>query len=193
MSIVVLGEGTDKSVCVGGGGAITPRNIEVTCSKSHRYYVRQVLSMSHHCNANNLHSRFVSGLWPESRYNNIILSFYVSLLIPLVCLFSEGVNSEEICFDKFGCFSSYPRCHSAEFSFPPKSPEEIETNIYLFTNKNPEHYQDITDWRTDGVISDSFFDGSLETKVLIHGFNGRILDEINVETKDAILETVKYT
>ncbi|XP_071827843.1 pancreatic lipase-related protein 2-like isoform X2 [Apostichopus japonicus] len=107
----------------------------------------------------------------------------------LIATITHGVNSEEICFDKFGCFSSYPRCHSAEFSFPPKSPEEIETNIYLFTNKNPEHYQDITDWRTDGVISDSFFDGSLETKVLIHGFNGKILDEINVETKDAILET----
>lgn len=45
-------------------------------------------------------------------------------------------------------------------------------------------------WRDDETITSSFYNDKLPTKILIHGFNGGILDMPNIAMKDALLEKV---
>ncbi|XP_007469662.1 PREDICTED: pancreatic lipase-related protein 2 isoform X2 [Lipotes vexillifer] len=82
------------------------------------------------------------------------------------------VRGKEICYKPFGCFSDekpWARIFQRPLKLSPWSPKDIDTHFLLYTNENPNNYQEInvTDLAT---IEASNFQLDRKTRFIIHGF-----------------------
>ncbi|OBS65905.1 hypothetical protein A6R68_05555, partial [Neotoma lepida] len=78
---------------------------------------------------------------------------------------------EEVCYDKLGCFSNDPPWSGTTdrpLKALPWSPSKINTRFLLYTNENPNNYQQIT--ADASTIRNSNFKTNRKTRFIIHGF-----------------------
>ncbi|KAL4218199.1 Pancreatic lipase-related protein 2 [Mactra antiquata] len=80
----------------------------------------------------------------------------------------NGFLSDKVCYNDVGCFSSDAPFNNAMDELP-DSPEEIQTQAYLWTKQNPVTPQ-IISYSNISTIRQSNFDSSRPTKVLVHGY-----------------------
>ncbi|XP_039770299.1 pancreatic triacylglycerol lipase [Ornithorhynchus anatinus] len=82
------------------------------------------------------------------------------------------VIGKEVCFERLGCFSDeIPWAGTIErpLKVLPWSPEKINTRFLLYTNENPDNFQEL--YTTDpSTIQDSNFKIQRKTRFIIHGF-----------------------
>ncbi|CAO2585946.1 Pancreatic triacylglycerol lipase, partial [Lemmus lemmus] len=81
------------------------------------------------------------------------------------------ISGKEICYDRLGCFSdSSPWSGTLERPFKalPWSPEKINIRFLLYTNENPNNYQQIT--ADVDTIRSSNFKTDRKTRFIVHGF-----------------------
>ncbi|XP_067005271.2 inactive pancreatic lipase-related protein 1 [Anabrus simplex] len=95
-------------------------------------------------------------------------------------------DDDEVCFEPLGCFSMEKPWKTLLRPLPsPMSPEEIETNFYLYTRNSPERFNVIT--RPDPSVDGSDFDGSKPTFFITHGFSSNGNSSWLSDMKDALL------
>uniref|UniRef100_F6R2A0 Triacylglycerol lipase n=1 Tax=Ornithorhynchus anatinus TaxID=9258 RepID=F6R2A0_ORNAN len=86
--------------------------------------------------------------------------------------FKFMVSGKEVCFERLGCFSDeIPWAGTIErpLKVLPWSPEKINTRFLLYTNENPDNFQEL--YTTDpSTIQDSNFKIQRKTRFIIHGF-----------------------
>ena len=101
----------------------------------------------------------------------------VTLQCKLTAYFLSDFFSKagEVCYPDLGCFSNdYPWYDPPDrpISYLPNSREEVGTEFFLNTRKNPspnDSAQTIINTDLDS-IRNSYFDPSRDTKFIIHGF-----------------------
>ncbi|XP_063048192.1 pancreatic triacylglycerol lipase-like [Engraulis encrasicolus] len=106
----------------------------------------------------------------------MIVMMWLSCLMPVVLGLlapAHGTDYEpsEVCFDHLGCFSdSIPWAGTVERPDPrlPWSPEQIGTRFLLFTQQNPEYYQEIS--ASKDLLHASNYDAGRKTRFIIHGY-----------------------
>ncbi|XP_033111057.1 pancreatic triacylglycerol lipase-like [Anneissia japonica] len=81
-------------------------------------------------------------------------------------------KSSVVCYDDIGCFdkgSPFYDMPDRPISYLPDTRDQVGTKFLLNTRQNPTHYQQL---KTNDLstITGSFFDPSLETKIMTHGF-----------------------
>lgn len=84
---------------------------------------------------------------------------------------SEKPKPTKICFDELGCFSNdgpFNTIHRPITALPNR-PEEIDTKFLLYSKSNPSEFT-LLDYHDEDQLRQSSFNGSLETKIIIHGF-----------------------
>ncbi|XP_069835802.1 pancreatic triacylglycerol lipase-like [Dendropsophus ebraccatus] len=84
------------------------------------------------------------------------------------------VQGETRCYDDIGCVSNDPPYWSLtrSVSIFPQSPEEINTQFFLFTRNNIDQYQ-VVSARDLSTIQNSSLDCSRKSVFIIHGFTDR--------------------
>ncbi|XP_050003789.1 pancreatic lipase-related protein 2-like [Alexandromys fortis] len=97
------------------------------------------------------------------------------LLCWTVGLLVATVTGKEVCYGHLGCFSN-EKPWAGMLQRPSKalpwSPEEIDTKFLLYTNENPNNYQEIS--ATDpATIKASGFQLDRKTRLVIHGFTDK--------------------
>lgn len=92
------------------------------------------------------------------------------------------------CYPFVGCFDNFPPFDNAQLDLP-KSPQEVGTQMQIFTNSNPNHgyFLNFTDL---GTITKSPFKAGLKIKFIIHGFSNTIKTPWIYEMKDELLKLV---
>ncbi|XP_063431169.1 inactive pancreatic lipase-related protein 1-like isoform X1 [Mytilus trossulus] len=90
------------------------------------------------------------------------------------------------CYPFVGCFDNFPPFDNAQLDLP-KSPQEVGTQMQIFTNSNPNHgyFLNFTDL---GTITKSPFKAGLKIKFIIHGFSNTIKTPWIYEMKDELLK-----
>ncbi|XP_058400367.1 pancreatic triacylglycerol lipase-like [Diceros bicornis minor] len=81
------------------------------------------------------------------------------------------LKRSEVCFERLGCFSDespWGGTLQRPFKTLPWSPEEVNTRFLLYTNENPNNFQEIT--ADASTIKSSNFKTSRKTRFIIHGF-----------------------
>ncbi|KAL3869625.1 hypothetical protein ACJMK2_042290 [Sinanodonta woodiana] len=101
-------------------------------------------------------------------------------LMLMLCILSD---SFEICYAEIGCFQKLSPFHNALFLLP-QPPSDIDVKYKLFTRNNLELPQFLT--ANEDAIRSSNFDGSKDTKFIIHGFKHTSPWDVNL--KDEILK-----
>ncbi|XP_036592442.1 pancreatic triacylglycerol lipase-like [Trichosurus vulpecula] len=94
------------------------------------------------------------------------------LLIWTLSLLLGTVAGSEVCYSRVGCFTDdEPWGGTAQrpFKVLPSSPEDIDTRFLLYTNENPNNYQEIL---PDNVaaVKNSNFNTNRITHFIVHGF-----------------------
>ncbi|XP_036592016.1 pancreatic triacylglycerol lipase-like [Trichosurus vulpecula] len=94
------------------------------------------------------------------------------LLIWTLSLLLGTVAGSEVCYSRVGCFTDdKPWGGTAQrpFKVLPSSPEDIDTRFLLYTNENPNNYQEIL---PDNVaaVKNSNFNTNRITRFIVHGF-----------------------
>ncbi|MEJ1270943.1 pancreatic lipase related protein 1 [Cricetulus griseus] len=82
-----------------------------------------------------------------------------------------AVAGEEVCYDRLGCFSNdapWSGTIDRPLKALPWSPSRINTRFLLYTNENPNNYQQIT--ADASSIRSSNFKTNRKTRFIIHGF-----------------------
>ncbi|XP_038073631.1 pancreatic lipase-related protein 2-like [Patiria miniata] len=104
----------------------------------------------------------------------------------LVCLSWQQVSAESVCYDDLGCFSNDPPFDVFN-SFPPKSPDYINTEFLLYTRANTNRYLKVD--RTDASsLQSSTFNSGRRTVFIIHGYTEKGSESIWMrDLKDALL------
>ncbi|XP_031434847.1 inactive pancreatic lipase-related protein 1 isoform X2 [Clupea harengus] len=77
----------------------------------------------------------------------------------------------EVCFENLGCFSdAIPWAGTVERPDPrlPWSPEKIGTRFLLFTQENPQHYQEIS--ASKETLEASTYRPTRKTRFVVHGY-----------------------
>eukprot|EP00079_Xenopus_tropicalis_P019911 XP_012810166.1 PREDICTED: pancreatic triacylglycerol lipase-like [Xenopus tropicalis] len=90
----------------------------------------------------------------------------------LVALLVGAAKGGEVCYNRIGCFpDSVPWAGTVErpINHLPQSPEKINTRFLLFTQQNPNSYQEISAINPSS-ISSSYFRTNRKTRFIIHGF-----------------------
>ncbi|KAF5928060.1 hypothetical protein HPG69_015326, partial [Diceros bicornis minor] len=95
-----------------------------------------------------------------------------SILVKLISLKHFWVIAgSEVCFERLGCFSDespWGGTLQRPFKTLPWSPEEVNTRFLLYTNENPNNFQEIT--ADLSTIESSNFKTGRKTRFIIHGF-----------------------
>ena len=86
---------------------------------------------------------------PLSQGANAIPSELVVFKSFLILVSTTIVAAEEVCYDDLGCFSN-DAPYDVFFNFPPKTPDEINTEFLLYTRLNPSLYMKVS--RMDIII-----------------------------------------
>ncbi|KAK3584977.1 hypothetical protein CHS0354_009669 [Potamilus streckersoni] len=94
-------------------------------------------------------------------------------------------DSYSVCYDLIGCFKSGKPYHNALF-FLPQSPSEIGIKYNLFTRRNAQSAQLLT--TNVNIVRSSNFDGSKDTKIIIHGYKHSTSHQWEENMKDEILK-----
>ncbi|XP_076982247.1 pancreatic triacylglycerol lipase-like isoform X2 [Tamandua tetradactyla] len=93
------------------------------------------------------------------------------LLIWTLSLLLGTVTGKEVCFPRLGCFSDdSPWAGTLErpLKLLPWAPEDVNTHFLLYTNENPNNFQELT---ADGpTIKGSNFRRDRKTRFIIHGY-----------------------
>ncbi|XP_036591702.1 pancreatic triacylglycerol lipase-like [Trichosurus vulpecula] len=94
------------------------------------------------------------------------------LLIWTLSLLLGTVAGDEVCYSRVGCFTDdtpWGGIIQRPFKVLPWSPEDINTRFLLYTNENPNNYQQIL---PDNVaaVKDSNFNTNRITRFIVHGF-----------------------
>ncbi|XP_069128522.1 inactive pancreatic lipase-related protein 1-like [Argopecten irradians] len=92
-----------------------------------------------------------------------LLSIFLLLDITTGFLFSK-----QVCYDHIGCFSNASPFNNAKGHLP-ETAEHIQPKFMLFTHQNPSLGHLLDPYHSSTVAS-SHFDGSKDTKLIIHGF-----------------------
>ncbi|XP_072495081.1 pancreatic triacylglycerol lipase-like [Notamacropus eugenii] len=94
------------------------------------------------------------------------------LLIWTISLLLGTVAGDEVCYSRLGCFSD-DKPWAGIFERPlkvlPWSPEEVGTRFLLYTNENPNNYEEILPDNVAAVKS-SNFNKNRKTRFIVHGF-----------------------
>ncbi|XP_014664199.1 PREDICTED: LOW QUALITY PROTEIN: inactive pancreatic lipase-related protein 1-like [Priapulus caudatus] len=91
-------------------------------------------------------------------------------------------QSRTVCHDQLGCFPT-----GGSFSDEdPWPPEEIGTDFWLYTRRNPVEYQ-IMDVNMEHSISASYWDKLNPTKILVHGFQSSGTSQWLQDMRDKLL------
>ncbi|XP_062959081.1 pancreatic triacylglycerol lipase-like isoform X2 [Cynocephalus volans] len=93
------------------------------------------------------------------------------LLLWTLSLLLGAVAGKEVCYDRLGCFSNEePWAGTAQrpLTVLPDSPEDVNTRFLLYTNENPDSYQELA--ADSSTISRSNFKTDRKTRFIIHGF-----------------------
>ncbi|CAL1543544.1 unnamed protein product [Lymnaea stagnalis] len=78
-------------------------------------------------------------------------------------------NETEVCYDVVGCFNNSAPFNNTNGVLP-KSPEELDARIWLFTRDN-KATADVLNYTDPDTVKNSHFDPSRHTKVIVHGFS----------------------
>ncbi|XP_008581536.1 PREDICTED: pancreatic triacylglycerol lipase-like isoform X2 [Galeopterus variegatus] len=93
------------------------------------------------------------------------------LLLWTLSLLLGAVAGKEVCYDRLGCFSNeapWAGTTQRPLTVLPDSPEDVNTRFLLYTNENPDSYQELA--ADDSTISSSNFKTDRKTRFIIHGF-----------------------
>ena len=94
---------------------------------------------------------------------------FVTLLTALFALANAKV--EEVCYDGLGCFNTGPPFSSfGRIALLPESPESIGTRFFLYTRNNADFPKEL-DVADPTSVTDTYYNGSLPTKMIVHGWN----------------------
>ncbi|KAK6188484.1 hypothetical protein SNE40_004650 [Patella caerulea] len=105
----------------------------------------------------------------------------------LLALSTQGLFfKSKVCYDELGCFMNAEPFNNALDELP-ESPEAVNATLNLFTRKNPTtsqllRYQDKT------TISNSNYNPSIPTKILVHGFLSNGHQEYMIQLTKTFLE-----
>ncbi|XDC66760.1 hypothetical protein R6Z07M_017942 [Ovis aries] len=86
----------------------------------------------------------------------------------------QNCHGKEVCYDRLGCFSDdSPWAGTIErpLKVLPWSPKEVNTRFLLYTNENPNNFQEIV--ADASIIANSNFKTSRKTRFVIHGFTDK--------------------
>ncbi|XP_038613578.1 pancreatic lipase-related protein 2-like [Tachyglossus aculeatus] len=90
----------------------------------------------------------------------------------IIAILLGAIEGKEICFKRLGCFSDDPPWGGIlqrPFKILPLSPEAINTRFLLYTNENPNKFQEIKA-PDPQIIGASNFKTNRKTHFIIHGF-----------------------
>ncbi|XP_004579849.2 pancreatic triacylglycerol lipase-like isoform X1 [Ochotona princeps] len=93
------------------------------------------------------------------------------LLVWTLSLLLGAATGLEVCYERLGCFSNESPWGGTllrPFSNLPSSPADVNTRFLLYTNENPNNYQEIS--ADASVIRSSNFKTERKTRFIIHGF-----------------------
>ena len=106
-----------------------------------------------------------------------------------MCFRLKGSLADSVTYGDLGSFDygdGAPACHRVM----PESPEAIMINFWLYTTSNPKSPQQIV--RTSATsITNSNFDASRDTKIIIHGYLDFYFMPWHQAMKDAFLTHVR--
>ncbi|XP_076982248.1 pancreatic triacylglycerol lipase [Tamandua tetradactyla] len=93
------------------------------------------------------------------------------LLIWTLSLLLGAVAGKEICFPRLGCFSDdspWAGIVERPLKILPWSPKDVNTRFLLYTNENPNNFQELI--ADESTIEGSNFKMDRKTRFIIHGF-----------------------
>ncbi|XP_012519326.1 PREDICTED: pancreatic triacylglycerol lipase [Propithecus coquereli] len=96
------------------------------------------------------------------------------LLLWTLSLLLGAVAGNEVCYSRLGCFSDdvpWAGILERPFKVLPWSPEDVNTRFLLYTNENPNDFQEIV--ADPSSISASNFKTNRKTRFIIHGFTDK--------------------
>ncbi|XP_044155226.1 pancreatic lipase-related protein 2-like [Bufo gargarizans] len=100
------------------------------------------------------------------------------------------VQGKTVCRDDIGCASNDPPYWSLTrpISIFPQTPEEINTQFFMFTVKNPQKYQ-VVSARNHSTFNESNFECRRKSVFIVHGYTEKGSDPWLVDLCQKILET----
>lgn len=78
-------------------------------------------------------------------------------------------SADKVCYERYGCFSDDPPFDDIYMSLP-QTPEEIETDFYLYTPLNDFPFGERFTAEHVAAITNTSFDTKLRLTVIVHGF-----------------------
>uniref|UniRef100_A0A8P0P2G3 Triacylglycerol lipase n=1 Tax=Canis lupus familiaris TaxID=9615 RepID=A0A8P0P2G3_CANLF len=93
------------------------------------------------------------------------------LLIWTLSLLLGAVVGKEVCFPRLGCFSDdspWAGIVERPLKILPWAPKDVNTRLLLYTNENPDNFQELT--ADPSIITSSNFKTDRKTRFIIHGF-----------------------
>ncbi|XP_046510957.1 pancreatic triacylglycerol lipase [Equus quagga] len=93
------------------------------------------------------------------------------LRIWTLSLLLGAVVGNEVCYERLGCFSDdspWAGIVERPLKILPWSPEKVNTHFLLYTNENPDNFQEIV--ADPSTIESSNFNTGRKTRFIIHGF-----------------------
>nr|XP_012303456.1 pancreatic triacylglycerol lipase [Aotus nancymaae] len=93
------------------------------------------------------------------------------LLLWTFSLLLGAVAGKEVCYPRLGCFSDdspWAGIVERPLHILPWAPEDVNTRFLLYTNENPNNFQELV--ADPSTISDSNFKTNRKTRFIIHGF-----------------------
>ncbi|XP_007518516.1 pancreatic triacylglycerol lipase [Erinaceus europaeus] len=88
-----------------------------------------------------------------------------------LALLLAAVAGKEVCFERLGCFSDdspWAGISERPLKILPWAPKDVNTRFLLYTNENPDNYQEIT--ADISQVTSSNFRTDRKTHFIIHGF-----------------------